>query len=77
MQMRSGPMLAFHAAHSIHTPLETLPDSFERFAFIEDSEDRRAYHSMKNNVDRDIGELMAALSHKNMYENSLVVLSAE
>ena len=52
MQMRSGPMLAFHAAHSIHTPLETLPDSFERFAFIEDSEDRRAYHSMVYNVDR-------------------------
>ena len=47
-------MLAFHAAHSIHTPLETLPDSFERFAFIEDSEDRRAYHSMVYNVDRDI-----------------------
>ena len=77
MQMRSGPMLAFHAAHSIHTPLETLPDSFERFAFIEDSEDRRAYHSMVYNVDQDIGEIVAALSHKDMYENSLVVLSAE
>ena len=35
-----GPMLAFHAAHSIHTPLETLPEAFEHFAFIEDSGER-------------------------------------
>ena len=72
-----GPLLAFHAAHSIHTPLETLPDSFERFAFIEDSEDRRAYHSMVFNVDRDIGKIVATLQNKKMYENTLVVLSAD
>jgi arylsulfatase B len=70
-------MLAFHAAHSIHTPLETLPDAFEHFAFIEDSEDRRAYHSMVWNVDRDIGKIVAALKSKGMYQNSLVVLSAD
>ena len=72
-----GPMLAFHAAHSIHTPLETVPDAFEHFAFITDSEDRRAYHSMVWNVDRAIGRIVAALREKQMYSSTLLVLSAD
>lgn len=32
-----SPLLAFHAAHSIHTPLEVVPDAFEHFSFIHDS----------------------------------------
>ena len=71
-----GPLLAFHAAHSIHTPLETVPVAFQRFAFIQDSEDRRAYHSMVWNVDRAIGKIVEALKVKNMYENAVIVLSA-
>lgn len=35
-----GPLLVFHSAHSIHTPLEIVPDAYERFHFI-DHEDRR------------------------------------
>ena len=36
-----GPMLLFHSAHSIHTPLEIVPDAYDRFDFI-DYHDRRA-----------------------------------
>ena len=72
-----GPLLVFHAAHSIHTPLEVVPDAYEKFAFIEDSKFRRAYHSMVWNVDRAIGRIVEALHAKAMYENSLIVLSAD
>ena len=34
-----GPLLLFHSAHSIHSPLETLPDAFDRFSFIDDHSD--------------------------------------
>jgi arylsulfatase A-like enzyme len=72
-----GPLLLFHAAHSIHTPLETVPDAFEEFAFIADSEARRAYHSMVFNVDRAIGAIVEMLKAKSMYDKSVVVLSAD
>ena len=71
-----GPLLAFHAAHSIHTPLEVVPDAYERFTFIETHE-RRAYAAMVWNVDRAVGRLVDALKDKGMFGNTLIAMSAD
>jgi len=71
-----GPLLAFHAAHSVHTPLEVVQDAYDRFAFIEDHS-RRTYHAMVWNVDRAVGRILGALKSKGMYENALVVVSSD
>ena len=70
-------MLAFHATHSIHTPLEVVPDAFEEFSFISDSHDRRTYAAMVYNVDRAIGRLVGALRSKGMYDDTLIILSSD
>eukprot|EP00966_Prymnesium_polylepis_P146061 3373841-Prymnesium_polylepis.1 len=53
---KDGPLLAFHSAHSIHTPLEVVPDAYARFASI-DFHERRAYHAMVFDVDRAVGRM--------------------
>ena len=74
---KDGPMLAFHAAHSIHTPLEVVPGAFAKFSFITDSAFRRAYHAMVYNVDLAVGQIVGTLKQQGMYENTLIVLSAD
>merc|ERR1712195_440241 len=74
-----GPLLAFHSAHSIHAPLEVVPDAYDRFAFIQDDDQdhRRRYHAMVWNVDRAVGKIVDALKSKGMYEETLIVVSAD
>lgn len=73
---QSGPLLAFHSAHSIHAPLEVVPDAYDKFSFI-DYDERRRYHAMVWNVDRAIGHIVDALKTKGLYEKALIVLSAD
>ena len=71
-----GPMLAFHAPHSVHTPLEVPKDAFDRFDFIP-WHDRRAYHAMSWNVDRAVGKIVDALKSKGMWNSTLLLMSAD
>ena len=56
-------MLAFHAAHSIHTPLEVMPKYDHYFDFI-DNDHRRLYHAMVYSVDQAVGDIVNALKSK-------------
>lgn len=71
-----GPLLAFHAAHSIHAPLEVVPDAYERFSFV-DFDVRRRYHAMVWNLDRAVGRIIDALKTKGMYDDTLIVVSSD
>jgi arylsulfatase I/J len=71
-----GPLFAFHATHSVHVPLEVVPDAFERFASL-DFEPRRAEHAMVFNVDREIGRIIQALKEKDMYNDTLIIFTSD
>jgi arylsulfatase B len=73
---RHGPLLLFHAAHSIHTPLEIVPEAYEAFSFI-DYHDRRAYASMVYHVDQAVGRIVGALRSRRLFDTSLIIMSAD
>ena len=71
-----GPLLVFHAAHSIHTPLEAPRQALEAFAGVDDR-NRRAYRAMVSNVDAAVGRIVGALKQKQMFEGSLIIISSD
>ena len=72
----STPLFLYYAPHLVHTPLD-VPDSYlELFDFI-DYEDRQHYMAMVKYIDDVIGELVDALKDKNMWDNTLLVLSSD
>jgi arylsulfatase A-like enzyme len=71
-----GPLFAFHASHSIHSPLEVVPDAFDKFSFI-DWKDRQVYHAMVYNVDRAVGRIVAALKARGMYDDTMIIMTSD
>jgi arylsulfatase B len=72
----SVPLFMYYAPHSVHMPLEVPDAQLAKFAFIEDVS-RRKYAAMVNYVDAHIGEIVAALTAKGMWNNTLLLLSAD
>mmetsp|Transcript_14657 Transcript_14657/g.16265 ORF Transcript_14657/g.16265 Transcript_14657/m.16265 type:complete len:533 (+) Transcript_14657:62-1660(+) len=72
----STPLFLFWAPHSIHTPLEVPKEYVDKFSFI-DNKSRRMYHAMVNFIDSRIGMIVNKLKEKGMYEDTLIVMSAD
>ena len=77
----SFPYFLFWAPHIVHTPLEVPPAFFNKFAFMEESDkpthERQTYHAMVDFADQAIGNFTAAAKAKNMWDNMIVVFSAD
>ena len=72
----STPLFLYYAPHIVHTPLE-VPDSYlAQFDFI-DNDDRRHYMAMVKYLDDVIGELVDTLKDKDMWSNTLLVISSD
>jgi len=72
----STPLFLYWAPHNVHEPLE-VPDEFlTKFYFI-DVRARHFYQAMVNYMDTAIGNVVAALKSKGLYDNTLIVFSAD
>ena len=72
----STPLFLYYAPHIVHTPLQVPNSYLEKFSFIDNS-DRQHYHAMVNYLDDVLGELTAELKKKNMWDDTLLVVSSD
>ena len=70
------PLFFFWAPHSIHIPLQVNETYKDAFAFIDDRY-RQVYHAMVKHLDDDVGQLVAKLEMKNMWDNTLIAMSSD
>ena len=70
------PLFLYYAPHIVHTPLQVPDDYLQKFSFIDDK-DRMYYHAMVNYLDDVVGDLVAALKQKGMWDNLLYVTSSD
>eukprot|EP00117_Sycon_ciliatum_P033144 scpid65228/ scgid25566/ Arylsulfatase B; N-acetylgalactosamine-4-sulfatase len=70
------PLFLYYAPHIVHAPLE-VPQSYQdKFSFIDD-ETRLKYHAMVNYLDDVIGNLTKALHDRNMWNDTLIIVSSD
>mmetsp|Transcript_31017 Transcript_31017/g.78481 ORF Transcript_31017/g.78481 Transcript_31017/m.78481 type:complete len:544 (+) Transcript_31017:82-1713(+) len=70
------PLFLFHSFHLIHTPLQ-VPKAWEdKFSFLENPY-RRKYAAMASYMDGVMGQIVAKLQAKGMWENTLIVVSSD
>jgi arylsulfatase B len=75
------PYFLFWAPHIVHTPLEVPKVFFDKFEFMAASDkpsgERQTYHAMVDFADEAIGNWTAALKAKGMWDDMIVVFSAD
>lgn len=71
------PLFLFYAFHIVHAPLEVPQAYLDKFSFITDSETRQKYHAMVYYMDEVVGNVTAILRSKGMWDNTLIVSSAD
>ena len=70
------PLFLYYAPHIVHAPLQVPERYHQKFSFIDDH-DRQYYHAMVNYLDDVVGELVAALKSRGMWDNLLFVTSSD
>ena len=73
----SQPLFLYFAPHAVHLPLEVPAGQLQRFNFINGSDPRRRYAAMTNLVDAHIGAVVDALVARGMWDNTLLLLTAD
>lgn len=72
----SRAFFAFWAPHVAHTPLMVPKVAYDHFAHVADWR-RRRYLAMVYYIDGALGTVVQALKDKNMYDNTLIVMSSD
>lgn len=73
---RTQPLFVYYAMHLLHSPL-CVPDAYlERFANV-DNEDRRFVAAMTLLMDDVVGDVVAALKRRGLWEDTLFVWSSD
>jgi len=72
----SVPLYIYWTPHNNHAPLEVPHSVLKNFQFI-DVIARRRYLAMTNNLDTNIGKLVAALKQKGLYDDTLIVFTSD
>jgi len=70
------PLFFFYAPHSVHAPQEAPQAYFDRFSFIE-WPPRQRYSAQVNYIDTMIGAVVDKLKAKGMFNNTLIVVTAD
>ena len=73
----SAPIFLYFAPHNCHLPLEVPAAQLAKFGFINDSDSRQAYSAMVNMVDAHIGQVVDAFKAKGLWDNTLMIVSAD
>jgi arylsulfatase B len=72
------PLMVYYAPHIVHMPLEVPDAQLALFANVSaDSQPRRFYAAMVNLVDTHIGMIVDALKARGMWNETLLILSAD
>ena len=72
----SVPFFLFWAPHIVHAPLEVPQQYIDKFAWI-DYQPRQHYMAMVNFLDDMVGRVVAALKAKGMWDNLLLISTAD
>jgi arylsulfatase I/J len=78
----SKPLFLVHAFHSVHTPLQAPRAYLARVAalaapFVFDDLNRQRYHAMVLYMDDAVGEFVAALRRKQLWEETLFAFMSD
>lgn len=73
---RKNPFFIYLAYNAPHVPLEAPKEYLEKYSSIQ-NENRRKYAAMVDNMDWNIGRLLAALGETGKRENTLVVFLSD
>lgn len=77
----SKPLFIFWATRGVHLQHEPPEEEITQFSFIEEGcecdERRKKYHSMIRWIDSAIGRVVDTLKEKDMFRNTLIVLSSD
>lgn len=72
----SEPLFLFHSFHTIHTPFEVPIEWENKFHFLKDIY-RRRYAAMVAYMDDALGQIVAKIKQKGMWEDTLMVVSSD
>eukprot|EP00928_Gymnodinium_smaydae_P056925 TRINITY_DN40213_c0_g1_i1.p1 TRINITY_DN40213_c0_g1~~TRINITY_DN40213_c0_g1_i1.p1 ORF type:complete len:598 (+),score=75.00 TRINITY_DN40213_c0_g1_i1:69-1796(+) len=70
------PFFGFWAPHVAHSPLQVPKAYYDRFVHVQDWR-RRRYLAMVSFIDTAVGQVIARLKARFMYENLLIVMSSD
>lgn len=69
------PLFVFWAFHAAHSPYQLPKPDVDRFAFVPEA--RRIYHATVARMDAAIGDLVATMRERHMWEQSLLVFCSD
>ena len=72
----STPLFLYYAPHIVHAPLDVPSSYLTNFSSIA-SDNRKQYLAMVKYFDDVVGELVTALQSKNMWNDTLIVVSSD
>ena len=72
----NDPLFLLWSSHLVHMPLQAPSDYVDKFKDVDD-EQRRMMRAMTNYLDDAIGQMVTALQHKDMWNNTLIVGHAD
>ena len=77
----SDPLFIFWAPHIVHAPLQVPPEFYHKFDFDAETDkagnERQTYHAMVNFADTAIGNYTEAIKAKGMWDEMVIVFSAD
>ncbi len=75
----SSPFFLYFATYAVHTPIQPVKPLLEKYKNKPGSngQENAQYATMVENLDRNIGLLMAKLEAEGMFDNTLIVFTAD
>lgn len=73
------PFFLNYAPYAVHTPIQPIPGLLSKYENKQASkgQDNAAYATMIENLDRNIGLLIATLKRRNLFENTLIIFTSD
>jgi arylsulfatase A-like enzyme len=72
------PFFLYYATYAVHSPIQKVDSLMYKFANkSDDGQNNKAYATMVNNEDRNIGILLKTLQEKGLLENTLIVFTSD
>jgi len=73
------PFFLYYASYAVHTPIQKIDSLMYKFEGKEpwNGQSNKAYATMINNEDRNIGRLIDALKKKGLFENTFIIFTSD
>ena len=74
----SKPFFLYYATYAVHTPIQKVDSLLYKFTNrSDDGQKNKAYATMVNNEDRNIGRLLKALKDKGVLDNTFIIFTSD